>query len=482
MLALLAAVAVTPGRAGAAVDQCLTCHQAMDSPEAKAYQADIHRSRGVSCADCHGGDATSDDPDIAMSKAKGFIGVPGKQDIPTVCGRCHGGGDNAFTRRFHLADEVSRFRASVHSEALASSPNGPQCVSCHGVHNIAAVSDARSPASPGRVVGTCSGCHSNASYMRDFNPGLPVDQHEKYLTSVHGQRYARGDLKVATCVSCHSNHDILAVKDPRAPTYASRIPETCAHCHSDAKYMAAYNIPTDQYDKYRTSVHGVALLQNSDLNAPACNDCHGNHGAAPPGAASVIAVCGQCHQANEENYEKSAHQPVFAEQRLPGCEVCHGNHGIRHPDDSMVGFGAATPCAQCHQNSPTDPAAAQIVHMKAMLDSLSAGAVEADSVLQRAEQLGMDVSDAIYSLKSAHQAGVQAAVAIHSFKVDDLAAAARPGIAVVTAARQAGLAAIGEYHFRRQGLTVATLIVTLVVVLLYLKIRQIERRQKHEEN
>ena len=316
--------------------------------------------------------------------------------------------------------------------------------------------------------------------MRDFNPRLPVDQYEKYVTSEHGRRNAQGDPKPATCVSCHSNHLVLRVKDPRSPVYATRIPGTCAHCHSDARYMASYRIPTDQYDGYRRSAHGIALLQRSDLNAPACNSCHGNHAAMPPGAAAMVAVCGNCHQSNADLFAASAHRVPFEKRNLAGCVGCHGNHFIASPTDSLVSFASASPCAKCHRDDASDRAAGDIRHLRALLDSLSVGKTEAEEALERAERLGMDVSDAKYGLKDAHQALVQSRVAIHSFRVADLAAVARPGIAVISAAKAAGVGAIEEYHFRRRGLAISTLIVTVVVVLLYLKVRQIEKDAKRE--
>jgi hypothetical protein len=39
-------------------------------------------------------------------------------------------------------------------------------------------------------------------------------------------------------------------------------------------------IPHNQYEKFARSVHGIALLKKHDSGAPACNICHGNHGAA----------------------------------------------------------------------------------------------------------------------------------------------------------------------------------------------------------
>ncbi len=462
-------------------DECFTCHQEQETPEAAGYSHDIHRARGVTCAGCHGGDPTSDDGDIAMSKAKGFRGVPKKQDIPALCGSCHGGENEGLRARYKLEDALTDYKESAHAKSLDANTKGAQCVSCHGVHGIAAVTDPKSPVHPTRVVDTCAKCHGNAAYMRDFNPGLPVDQKEKYLTSIHGKKHAAGDAKVATCVSCHSNHAVRTVKDPRSPVYPTQIPATCAHCHADAKYMARYGIPTSQYEDYKGSVHGKALLEKSDLNAPACNSCHGNHGAAPPGVASVVAVCGQCHQSNEQLYEGSVHKEHFEKKNLGGCVVCHGNHGVQPTADTMVAFEEPSPCASCHVDDGTDEAAPKIHRLRALLDSLTVGQEKAEEVLARAENLGMDVSDAGYTLKDAHQAQVQSRVAIHSFREEDLEEAARPGIVVAAEAEKAGQDAIGEYRFRRQGLVVSTLIVTFAVILLWLKIRQIERRQRDED-
>ena len=463
----------------AAVDQCFTCHHDGGTPQAVAYAKDIHYLNGVTCADCHGGDPTKDDQDAAMSPAAGYRGKKiRKSDIPVICGRCHGAAMNAFKREHRLNDVADSLAAGVHGAALRNNESGPQCVSCHGVHNIVAVANPASPVSPGHVAKTCATCHSDAKYMHDFNPRLPVDQYQMYLTSVHGQLNARGDFKPATCVSCHSNHLVYPVKDPRSPVYATRIPETCSRCHSDAKYMAQYHIPTDQFAKYRRSRHGVALLEHSDLNAPACNSCHGNHGAAPPGAMAVAAVCGNCHQANAELYGKSVHKDAFTKQKLAACVVCHGNHGIMEPTDAMVGLEAPSPCAACHKRGGSDPAEKSIVHMRALLDSLSGGQRRADQQIAHAEELGMDVADAKYDLRAVHQARVQGRVAIHSFTVADLADAIHPGIAVLAETEHAGQEAVHDYYFRRQGLAVSTLIVTLVAVLLYLKIREMEKEKK----
>ncbi len=140
---------------------------------------------------------------------------------------------------------------------------------------------------------------------------------------------AKGDPNAAECASCHGSHEIQPVKDSRSLVYATNIPSVCANCHSDAKLMSKYKIPTDQYDNYVSSVHGVALLEKGDLSSPSCNDCHGNHGAVPPGVESISKVCGTCHVLNMELFEQSPHKKAFDENNYPECESCHGNHLVK---------------------------------------------------------------------------------------------------------------------------------------------------------
>jgi hypothetical protein len=103
--------------------------------------------------------------------------------------------------------------------------------------------------------------------------------------------------------------------------------------------MASYGIPTDQLAKYEKSAHWDALSVRRDLSAPACNDCHGNHGAAPPGISWVGNTCGQCHSVMADNFAKSRHGQVFPLLGIPGCVACHNNHDIQPTRDAMLGLG-----------------------------------------------------------------------------------------------------------------------------------------------
>lgn len=477
-LSLLWAPLVTYGQGTKEVDKCYSCHTDIGSTEAQRYSNDVHFKAGVKCSDCHGGDPTLEDQDAAMSVSKGYVGVPKPSAIPAMCAKCHGSSKSSIKSEYHLNDVVDDFSEGVHGRALSQNSDGPQCVSCHGIHNIMKISDRRAPVFATNVTKTCAKCHADADYMKKFNPGIPVDQFEKYLTSVHGKRNQAGDEKAATCVSCHSNHLIRPVKDPRSSVYPTNIPLTCAKCHSNKTYMAEYHIPTNQYENYSQSVHGIALLKNSDLSAPACNSCHGNHGAVPPGLSSVASVCGTCHQANADLFDKSPHMAAFAKRKLPGCVVCHSNHLVKPPTDTMVGFDSSSVCGSCHLNNGADPADSVIILVRRALDSLTYGRSDAAASIERAEQLGMDVSDAKYSLKDVNQSIVESRVQVHGLNAAQVMTAAGPGLKIVAEAQQGAAAAIYEFYFRRKGLGVATLAITFLVIVLFLKIRQIERKSR----
>ena len=71
-------------------DYCVECHIALGGKAkepADLIKDDVHFKRGLSCADCHGGDRTKDDFSEAKDPAAGFIGKPDRNNIPRFCGR-----------------------------------------------------------------------------------------------------------------------------------------------------------------------------------------------------------------------------------------------------------------------------------------------------------------------------------------------------------------------------------------------------------
>ena len=105
---------------------CLDCHDADSmNPEFRsipsAWRKSWHYQNNISCHDCHGGD--SKDAAMAMSPERGFTGKPQYGQVPDFCGRCHIG-------------ILKNYLESGHGKALTSDRRGPNCVTCHGSHDI----------------------------------------------------------------------------------------------------------------------------------------------------------------------------------------------------------------------------------------------------------------------------------------------------------------------------------------------------------
>ncbi len=163
-------LAVLPSISFAAEETvCLQCHSGQPGPLGEPvplWRESIHQSNGISCHHCHGGDPT--DFDMAMSPERGFVGVPGENDIPAFCGRCHVG-------------VLEDYSASAHGQALGA--GGPQCVTCHSNHRIQLASiDLINPQA-------CSSCHEygRAEELRQAVSGTDrlISDLENDLSELH---------------------------------------------------------------------------------------------------------------------------------------------------------------------------------------------------------------------------------------------------------------------------------------------------------
>jgi len=371
---------------------------------------------------------------------------------------------------------------------------GLMCSGCHGgTSNDAAMSDAiysRWPQAALRKTdrtwspGFCTErCHAVPEFMRQFNPGLPVDQMLKYRESKHGRLLlGQRDSKAAQCLSCHGLHGIRRPTSPLSKVNPLNLPSTCGKCHADPEYMKGYTkddgktpLPTNQLALYKTSVHGRALLERHDLGAPACNSCHGNHAAVPPQVSNISRVCRTCHVNNGALFDGSKHKNAFDAHGWPECETCHGNHAIQKPNDDMLGSGPRSACKDCHQkyagplsNQTADDFYSAIVFLRKESDRLGVQ-------IQGLEEKGMEADELNFTLAELKDALVQERSLIHSFSRTEFGKAEDEGNKELLRLQNQVQKQQQEYRYRRAGLLISTLIITIFGVLLYLKIRQVDQ-------
>jgi len=320
----------------------------------------------------------------------------------------------------------------------------------------------------------CGKCHSNIDFMRVYQPRIVTDQVAQYYTSVHGKKLLTGDENVAECSSCHTAHSILPAKDPRSSVYALNVPNTCNKCHGNSTLMEKYSLPVNQSEEYSKSVHGIALLKNKDLGAPACNDCHGNHGATPPGLVSVSHVCGTCHLSNMEYFNSTKMSKAFEEQDFHGCEQCHGNHGVQKPNDEMVGVGKESKCIDCHTEGDEGYAVSKKLYSS--LTSLKNKFDAANQKYLEVKQKGMNDVEIGFQLQDAKQALIQSRTLIHTFDTTKVGLKAKEGVDIANKASLLAQEEIDEYYTRRNGFAIATLAFLVFIIALYFKIKDKEKK------
>jgi predicted CXXCH cytochrome family protein len=418
-ICVLVSAALTYAQAASEPNSCVACHatlqdQRLARPAALFSGPDVHRDKGFECIDCHGGNPTTAD----------------KTRAHDVSGR----------------ESAMAFRGKPAGQA---------------------------------VIATCARCHSDAELMRTYAPKQRVDQATEYAASIHGKRLATGDAKVATCASCHGAHGVRLVNDAKSPVFPTNVANTCAACHADATRMTGYkkddgsDLPTSQFAEYQKSVHYAALTKANDLSAPTCNDCHGNHGAAPPGVGSIANVCGTCHAVFAQKFALSVHQPIFDK----GCVECHSNHAVLKPSDAMLSADAHGVCQPCHNGEDkTDKGAAAAGAMRADIERLKYGIDQTGALIARVKNAGIEVSDQQLALREAGTKLTLARTEMHGFVPERVVPILGDGMKIVEGVDRAGQNGVAELRYRRRGLAVSLGAILVFVVALGLKVRQIDRR------
>lgn len=344
---------VLPGARFAHADslKCLRCHSApglLKTTEGRYVSLHVNRDELTSsahalrdCLDCH----------------TDFRGQPfphKRKADPVNCIRCHHKG-NAVGAPDSL--HVEGYTESVHGEALKrGNADAPRCANCHGTHGIRGPSDPKSSVYRTNIPVMCGKCHLDEALVERH--GLP--DVTEYANSVHaGISHKDGPGLAAVCTDCHGVHDIQPAISPTSGTNKVRVPATCGKCHAKIQEL------------YEKSIHGSALAQGVE-DAPACSDCHGEHGirsistaASSVNPAHVVTTCSKCHEnvRIQRRYGLPAHRLAtymasyhgvankFGQITVANCATCHGAHNVLPSSDPQSPVNKANlskTCGGCH--------------------------------------------------------------------------------------------------------------------------------------
>jgi predicted CXXCH cytochrome family protein len=210
-LTILLILLLTSG-AYAAEDYCFDCHSVQEGMSL-IFKDDVHRTKGLSCADCHGGDPKINDMNLSKVPGTGFKLRAKRDEVPAYCGRCHS--DTTFMAKYNpkpRVDQLALYTKGVHGKQLAAGKTeSAECGDCHGVHDTRAVRDPLSSMSPRRNTETCAKCHTATA--------------EAFRDSPHGREFVYD--RRPGCVTCHAGH----ATEPATTAMLTGNGNVCARCH-----------------------------------------------------------------------------------------------------------------------------------------------------------------------------------------------------------------------------------------------------------
>jgi hypothetical protein len=298
--------AAQPHDAATVKASCAACH----SSEESVYEGSAHgkaRASGekeaATCTSCHG-------------QAHAIRGVKDPQstvyqlNLPKTCSQCHSAGKLPAQDKVSVTNPFELYTDSIHGKAVLKSGLlvSASCVNCHGAHDIQAKADPASLVNHANVPATCGTCHagilsdyaasSHFAALKAGNAKAPVcsdchtahqigsvesakainsliaqcstchaSQTQTFRDTFHGKVTQLGDLRVASCASCHGAHLVLPASDPRSPTAPANLTATCQKCHPGAtasfteyKPHAEYKDPTKSPGLYAVYILMTVLL------------------------------------------------------------------------------------------------------------------------------------------------------------------------------------------------------------------------------
>ncbi|MCL7985899.1 MAG: cytochrome c3 family protein [marine benthic group bacterium] len=192
----------------------------------EAFESSVHGLNedhgAANCTDCHGVHDMRGHSD-ANSKVH-------RSNVAETCGACH-------------AEVRANYEASIHGRAFeAGYSDSPTCTDCHGEHHILSHEDPDARTSDAHMaLDLCADCHNDPEIIQKY--GLEEGVVGSYVDSYHGWATRLDHGHVATCVSCHTAHEVLPAEDPASTVSEQNVVATCQECHpgSDRAFAESYD-------------------------------------------------------------------------------------------------------------------------------------------------------------------------------------------------------------------------------------------------
>lgn len=307
--------------------QCLECHggqgivMRLGNGETLSAFIDERQFRqsahgSISCSSCHTEFSENNHPSRTFRNSKIY-----RIWLSRSCRRCHN-------------DQQLRSRA-VHISLLEKERRGSPflCMNCHDPHSMQHIAGGISLRSESDYCMKCHGRRMHMTFRNNETISLAVEA-SNLESSVHSN---------LSCSDCHfgfssNEHPERTFRTRRDFSIASS--QTCRRCHFD------------KYSEILESIH-FALLNQGNLGAPVCTDCHGSHSIQRGRTEKLRSArrCEKCHQPIFSTYAASIHGKALIDdnnQDVPICVDCHKAHQISSPLTLDYREHIPEMCGNCH--------------------------------------------------------------------------------------------------------------------------------------
>ena len=303
---------------------CANCHQPVDDyqfPHAELTAETVRQyeiAKSETCESCHVQPHLTSHPDAASEN-------------PVVCTDCHNS---------HDVQPAATWQDGANSE---------NCTNCHEAEMVDVSPEMVTHVVENGLFATekvdntyCLACHSLPDQTMTFANGdevsITIDEAALH-DSVHG---ADNSWQALQCTDCHEDYRFPHEEKTAvtARQYNLNQNNLCQRCH------------TQQFGHALDSVHGDAL-QEGNLDAAFCTDCHGAHDTPPPNdpPEAISYTCRQCHSTVFDEYADSIHGDALLTEGnpdVPTCINCHGVHDVTNPTQELARSRSPELCADCH--------------------------------------------------------------------------------------------------------------------------------------
>ena len=235
---------------------CLGCHNMVGfgMPGPDGEKRDLHVTADKFNASVHGAQK-------CVSCHEDIVGVPHEKGVEhkVGCVQCHrdlwdearlAGEEAQEAKLGEVVLQIESYMNSVHARPSMAdqSRTNATCYDCHDAHYVKPINgDELDRPLRQATPEVCGNCHSEIAAA--------------YQASVHGMEHAEGNVAAATCIDCHTPHNI---DSPELDTNKLVITENCGNCHEAAA------------ESYMHTYHGKVNRLGYAYTAK-CFDCHGSH-------------------------------------------------------------------------------------------------------------------------------------------------------------------------------------------------------------